>query len=718
MSETASAPAPTSPWIIGRGADLALIVATPLLIIPLFFGATQVTDIQSLALYILAFGALGHHLPGMMRAYGDKGLFREFRLRFILAPIALAAACIFLFWNNLRVAILVIYVWGLWHGLMQTYGFVRIYDAKAGSVRPVTQKLDFAMCIAWFLTGVLMSPARRYQLVEYYHVNVGGPLPPEAILHAIPWVAVGATALITLAFLVNHVRLARAGESPSHVKLILLATSFGFWWWANMFFSNMLVGVILFEVFHDVQYLTIVWVFNQARAKKDPNAGGFTRFLFKRGGMLVGLYVGLVFAYGSLRFVERGIDDANMKSALAGLLAASTLLHFYYDGFIWKFRKKQNTEALDIRRDELESRRFLLPGRGWAHAFKWAVIATPLGLLAYGEVQGRSEVIPRLTSVAEIMPGNPFVHHEIGEYHHARRENDLALVSFRRALDLGIETPETGYYYGVLLMNQADDRTTSAADQAEKYEASADALEASIRHNPHSAATHGRLGDVYVRLGRTDEAAEAFDRALKIDPQYWRAHFGLAEIDALNGDVDGATAHIMQGIGGQDAAPSTEGGAVGMLAYDAGGGLHYERMKKVKDEREQPEVVARRVYEVALRFDASDAPGTDEAAVELLAQAMELNPRSGRFPATRGWILGDGLGRWDEALGDLNLAYSLEPIPELLVPIATAQEALGQIDAAEQSLERALQQRPNLDAARQQLQRLRQQRGVLGMAGG
>ena len=46
--------------------------------------------------------------------------------------------------------------------------------------------------------------------------------------------------------------------------------SIAFWWYSNVAVSNMLVGIALFEVFHDVQYLTIVWIFNLNRVDRNP----------------------------------------------------------------------------------------------------------------------------------------------------------------------------------------------------------------------------------------------------------------------------------------------------------------------------------------------------------------------------------------------------------------------------------------------------------------
>ena len=95
----------------------------------------------------------------------------------------------------------------------------------------------------------------------------------------------------------------------------------------------------MFEVFHDVQYLSLVWIYNRNRVEKDKSIGGFMRFIFRRSGSLVGLYIGLVFAYGSLGYFKDSVEIETVKRVLTGVVAASGLLHFYYDGFIWKVRE-------------------------------------------------------------------------------------------------------------------------------------------------------------------------------------------------------------------------------------------------------------------------------------------------------------------------------------------------------------------------------------------
>ena len=62
-------------------ADVVLCVATPLLILPLVFLSRQQFSDQTIYAIVGTLGANGHHLPGMLRAYGDRALFRRFRIR-------------------------------------------------------------------------------------------------------------------------------------------------------------------------------------------------------------------------------------------------------------------------------------------------------------------------------------------------------------------------------------------------------------------------------------------------------------------------------------------------------------------------------------------------------------------------------------------------------------------------------------------------------------
>src|SRR5438445_12691183 len=105
-----------------------------------------------------------------------------------------------------------------------------------------------------------------------------------------------------------------AGTRQNPVKLALFVTSVAFWWYCNNGVTNILAGIALFEVYHDVQYLSLVWIYNRSRWEKDSSIGGFIRFAFRRIGSLIGPYIGLICSYGSLAYFNAHLDLATVNS--------------------------------------------------------------------------------------------------------------------------------------------------------------------------------------------------------------------------------------------------------------------------------------------------------------------------------------------------------------------------------------------------------------------
>src|ERR1700719_266784 len=391
-------------WILDSWRDLLFYVATPLLLVPMFALAQARWRAQDIYLFVAAFGATGHHLPGMIRAYGDRALFQRFKWRFIFAPIFLVVVCVMFFWWDLKGIVLIAFIWGVWHGMMQTYGFCRIYDAKVGSFAVLTRRLDFALCGIWFGTAVLLSSQRMTDTLDSYY-SAGGPFIPPGLLRGVQQGAFALALAVAGLFLANFIWMWICGKRPNPVKLALLITSISFWWYCNNIVASVLVGIALFEVFHDVQYLSLVWIYNRKRVETDSSIGGFMRFVFRRSGSLVGLYVGLIFAYGAPGlFKSRGGIDP-IKRILTGVVTASALLHFYYDGFIWKVREKSTRQSLGIGGGTADvSTKGFLPT--WAlHGAKWAaVFVIPLGVLWYREVHIPGNQLERLAMIAADLP--------------------------------------------------------------------------------------------------------------------------------------------------------------------------------------------------------------------------------------------------------------------------------------------------------------------------
>src|SRR5436305_7202307 len=264
------------------------------------------------------------------------------------------------------------------------------------------------------------------------------------------------------------------GKRPSPVKLVLLITSISFWWYCNNIVASVLVGIALFALFHDVQYFSFVWIYNRKRVESDNSIGGFMRFVFRRSGALIGVYVGLVLAYGGLSLSKSYVGIEAVKRILTGVVTASALLHFYYDGFIWKVREKSTRQSLGIAGGTADiSLGGFLPS--WAlHAAKWiAVFVIPLGMLWFAELHGARGKLDRMASIVADLP-----------------------TSARAHVNYATELQDAG-------------RTGEAAKEFSE----------AIRLSPDSAKAHVNLGSLVTADGQLDEAQKHFEQALRLEPK-------------------------------------------------------------------------------------------------------------------------------------------------------------------------------------------------------
>ena len=526
-----------SPWILDRWRDLLLFVGTPALLIPVFAAAQVKWSAQDIFLFVGAFGAMGHHLPGMIRAYGDPMLFRRFKTRFLVAPILLLGVCVWSSFYNVQAIQLVALAWGIWHGMMQTYGFCRIYDSKAGGKSTLRARADFSLCFAWFLAAVLLSPLRFRSCLDLYY-DSGGPLLSVALISGIRIAGITAVAAVTIFFFWRQWRDAATGRGFSAIKLVLLSSSIGFWWYCNNGVQNILVGIALFEVFHDVQYLSIVWIYNRTRVERDETIKGFMRFVFRRSGALIGVYVGLVVAYGAISLTTYGVSADWICHCLVGLVTASALLHFYYDGFIWKVRESQTGATLGISNPgsalTRKRIRFSLPT---VHALRWAALVIPFGILCVAQLQGHlAPALDRTSKVAEVLPKDAQAQLNYAKALHQSGRVGEAIERYAAALQLNPNLQEAEMFLGLAYSDSGD------------FDQSVAHYEKSLVLNPKDAQAECNLGSVLVLQGRRNEARRHFEHSLSVSPGLSLAHKELADLLLADGELDSAIAHYDEAI--------------------------------------------------------------------------------------------------------------------------------------------------------------------------
>ena len=164
---------------------------------------------------------------------------------------------------------------------MQTYGLMRIYDLKRGIRDATSARLDFGVCIAVFVAGILFSQTRLYSILETVG-RVGIPLGPPATIAVLRWGLGAAIGVVLLAYAIRVLIQTRA-EGPSWAKIALLLTTGWLYWSCGSVSTNLLIGVAMFEIFHAAQYYAIVWSYNRRLADRDGRPLGTAAVHVRRG---------------------------------------------------------------------------------------------------------------------------------------------------------------------------------------------------------------------------------------------------------------------------------------------------------------------------------------------------------------------------------------------------------------------------------------------------
>lgn len=499
---TTSASASTRRWIISSRVDQLLILLTPLVAVPAvlllnspWIGVTA----ETISVIVAAFFATGHHLPGLIRAYGDRELFERFRWRFLLAPPLLFLAYFPLYSYHYDLYRLIILSWATWHGLMQVYGFVRIYDAKVGSTAPATARWDWLVCVCGFVTPQLFRPDRLSNLLNHWYSSGGPVIPPWALLAA-RWLALAISIAVLIGFAVSYVVQSLRGPKPSPLKLLMLVSGIGVWWFAMACVDNLLLSVALFDICHDVQYLAIVWLFNCRRVSSNSPLSGFMRYVFRRGMVL--LYLGLITAYGAIALVGPLVLDGTVSRIFYGILFTSTILHYYYDGFIWKVRETTNQVSLGLDQSETHSRVRQITGGKFAHLLKWSPAIIVLGLLFATDL-----LDPSLTTSRKDELDQLYAQTLIGKSVLPRSEEERSwiYVQYEQSLNVAAAVPgdrAAQLRAAIMLANFGHN------DEA------VDRLEELLRQHPDYCDAYVILGGINLYRGNLDRASDCFQSAL------------------------------------------------------------------------------------------------------------------------------------------------------------------------------------------------------------
>jgi len=252
-------------------------------------------------------------------------------------------------------------IWNFWHVYAQKYGILRMYDAKGEATGPDPAARVPGFVDRWLVFAFLpvyvfgLGPSVQEQAYRQFR-QARGFLPalgdfleavqPVALPLAVAFLAGALTCYALHEWRVHHFR------HPARNSMALGTVVLG----ASFLVVDPVKAYLAFAFSHAIEYMVFVWAFQRRRyrapLRHDPPIGRILRHPAWFYGLFTGVLAGVVLYlgyFGGSIFSEydrpRILGISGGRWILAWTVYQS-LMHFYYDGFLWKMRDDRLTADL------------------------------------------------------------------------------------------------------------------------------------------------------------------------------------------------------------------------------------------------------------------------------------------------------------------------------------------------------------------------------------
>lgn len=277
-----------------------------------------------------------HVLLVFTRSHMNKAIFTRFKYRFTLIPLlALGAMWVSPLVFGLLSAIAL--YWDEWHSLMQTFGFGRIYDAKEGNSSTIGRKRDMVFCfVIGFLPALVLltylpkdEPAG--EMAKFLEISLINAARFSGVIEAARWPLILFGVFYSLWYIWSYWQLAQKGYKVSKAKIALFATT-GLSTIATASLFTVADGIFFGNIYHAIQYVFIVMI------SERSNLANLTGLKQKS---YAGVYLVYFLVIIPFMFVLAGLRQMTAQvEYLAAFWLLTSLLHFWFDGFIWSVRRQ------------------------------------------------------------------------------------------------------------------------------------------------------------------------------------------------------------------------------------------------------------------------------------------------------------------------------------------------------------------------------------------
>jgi tetratricopeptide (TPR) repeat protein len=298
-------------------------------------------------------------------------------------------------------------------------------------------------------------------------------------------------------------------------------------------------------------------------------------------------YVLISFVYGTVNYSLNWFDRATWIKGVEILVITSTLLHYYFDGFIWKMRDKRNQANLEIEgesgwdkigvRASVEGFAQRIGGYFRETGRQLLYFALPVLGLSVVQFYWHADEAEARVVLVELFPDLSGAHNDLGVYYSRLGEWDRASAAYRRALAL----------------------------------------------DPDGHEALKNMGVVYARQGQLEEAHEYYQRSLEVKPKFVEALNAQGLILMQRDKFELAQERFLRAIGEFDYAPAYNNlGTVYLRQKNYGEAIRAYEMAVELDEHN-----ATHHFNLGLALQKSDL---NERAVRAFARAVGLQPNYGK----------------------------------------------------------------------------------------
>ncbi|MFD1196055.1 hypothetical protein ACFQ3C_15395 [Seohaeicola saemankumensis] len=334
------------PWIRNARFDfffifgllaLSCITGAVILLEPSLFYPILVIDLWFLGYH--------HVISTYTRICFDKESYAEHKsLLFVLLPAVIVGTLGVVWIFGLWVVVTIYFYWQWYHYTRQSWGISRAYRGKDREALYENGWLDQGIFYSIPVFGIISRSAEQHPTfigMELWSFPV-----PSMVADVSGYIAV---ALLTYWVLARFVA-AKEGRLAA-VHTMYLLTHFTIFYLAYVATSDITLGWLMINIWHNAQYILFVWMFNNKRFGKGVDKDAkFLSYISQDGRlwlyMLVCVAITGVIYWGVLRAID-WLFFAGLSATIV-LYQIVNFHHYIVDSKIWKLRKPDLQKTLDL----------------------------------------------------------------------------------------------------------------------------------------------------------------------------------------------------------------------------------------------------------------------------------------------------------------------------------------------------------------------------------